>query len=169
MDTFGPMPYTVLQSLVDDAVPAGMPAYARSEWSRPLDDAGIDALVTAAAQMTSPMSQVLLRIMGGAIARVPEDATAFRFRDAAAMLTLAALWPDPTDPGHQHRDWARTAWQQMRPWTAGGGYVNHLCDEGSDRVREAYGPATWDRLVALKRRLDPDNVFQLNQNIPPNS
>jgi FAD/FMN-containing dehydrogenase len=169
MDTFGPMPYTVLQSLVDDAVPAGMPAYARSEWSRPLDDAGIDALVTAAAQMTSPMSQVLLRIMGGAIARVPEDATAFRFRDAAAMLTLAALWPDPTDPGHQHRDWARTAWQQMRPWTAGGGYVNHLCDEGSDRVREAYGPATWDRLVALKRRPDPDNVFQLNQNIPPNS
>jgi FAD/FMN-containing dehydrogenase len=57
----------------------------------------------------------------------------------------------------------------MRPWSAGGGYINHLCDEDSDRVREAYGPTTWARLVALKRRLDPDNVFQLNQNIPPSS
>jgi FAD/FMN-containing dehydrogenase len=167
MDTFGPMPYTVLQSLVDDAVPAGMPSYARSEWLRPLDETGVDTLVTAAVQMTSPMSQVLLRIMGGAIAQVPQDATAFRFRDAAAMLTLSAMWPDPTDPGHQHRGWARTAWQRMRPWSAGGGYINHLCDESTDRVREAYGPTTWDRLVALKRRLDPDNVFQLNQNIPP--
>jgi FAD/FMN-containing dehydrogenase len=169
MDTFGPMPYTVLQSVVDDAVPAGMPSYARSEWVRPLDETGVDTLVTAAAEITSPMSQVLLRIMGGAIARVPQGATAFRFREAAAMLTLAGMWPDPTDPGHQHRDWARTAWQQMRPWSAGGGYINHLCDESTDRVREAYGPTTWARLVALKRRLDPDNVFQLNQNIPPRS
>jgi FAD/FMN-containing dehydrogenase len=169
MDTFGPMPYAVLQSLVDDAVPAGMPSYARSEWLRPLDETGVDTLVTTAGEMTSPMSQVLLRIMGGAIARVPQGATAFRFREAAAMLTLAGMWPDPTDPGHQHRDWARTAWQQMRPWSAGGGYINHLCDESSDRVREAYGPTTWARLVALKRRLDPDNVFQLNQNIPPSS
>ena len=73
MDTFGPMPYPVLQSLVDDAVPGRDAAYARSEWSRPLDETGVDTLVAAAAEMTSPMSQVLLRIMGGAIARVPQD------------------------------------------------------------------------------------------------
>lgn len=112
-DTFDPMPYVMLQSLVDDAVPAGMPAYARSEC--PLDDAGIDTLATAAAQMTLADVASAPARQGGAIARVPKDATAFRFREAAAMLTLAAMWPDSADPGHQHRDWARTTWQQMRP------------------------------------------------------
>jgi hypothetical protein len=166
-DLFGPMPYTALQSMVDESVPAGLASYARSEWLGRLDHRGIDALVTAAEQMTSPMSQVLLRIMGGAIAEVPGDATAFRFRSAHSMLTIAAMWPDVTDPGEQHRDWARTSWQRLRPWSAGGGYVNHLCDEGTDRVREAYGQATWNRLVDLKRRYDPHNIFQLNQNVPP--
>ncbi len=166
-DLFGPMPYVVLQSLVDDSLPAGLASYARSEWLGPLDDAGIDALVTAAEDMTSPISQVLLRIMGGAIAQVPGDATAFRFRNAHAMVTIAAMWPDVTDQGENHRTWARISWQRLRPWSAGGGYVNHLCDEGADRVREAYGGATWNRLVSLKRHHDPGNAFQLNQNIPP--
>jgi Berberine and berberine like len=153
--------------MVDDAVPAGLVSYARSEWLGPLDDAGIAKLVEAAEQMTSPMSQILIRIMGGAIARVPDGATAFRYRNTAAMLTLAAIWADPAEPGQGHRAWTRRAWHQMRPWSAGGGYVNHLCDEGVDRVREAYGEETWNRLVQLKRRYDPDNVFHLNQNIPP--
>ena len=90
LDTFGPMPYTALQSMVDQAVPFGLPSYARSEWLQPLDDTGIEAMVRAAAEMTSPLSQVLLRIMGGTTSRIPPDATAFRFRDAAAMLTCAA-------------------------------------------------------------------------------
>jgi FAD/FMN-containing dehydrogenase len=84
------------------------------------------------------------------------------------MLTFSAVWPDPTDPGEIHREWTRTAWQRMRPWSAGGGYINHLCEEGPDRVREAYGDETWTRLTQLKRRYDPHNVFQLNQKIPPN-
>jgi FAD/FMN-containing dehydrogenase len=113
------------------------------------------------------MSQVLVRVMGGAIARVPADATAFRFRQAASMLTVAAMWPDPAEPGEQHRAWCRTQWEALRPWSAGGGYVNHLGDEGRGRVHEAYGDDTWQRLVALKRRWDPDNVFSHNQNIPP--
>jgi FAD/FMN-containing dehydrogenase len=117
--------------------------------------------------MTSPLSQVLVRIMGGAVGRVASDATAFRYREAAAMLTLAAVWTDPADPGEEHRAWTRRSWEAMRPWSAGGGYVNHLCGEGPGRVREAYGERTWARLVALKRRLDPGNVFRLNQNVPP--
>ncbi len=115
VDTFGPMPYTALQSMVDDAVPFGLPSYARSEWLRPLDDAGIDALLDAATEMTSPLSQVLLRIMGGATSRVPADATAFRFRAAAAMFTCAALWPDPTEPSTLHREWAHAAWNAAAP------------------------------------------------------
>jgi FAD/FMN-containing dehydrogenase len=167
LDTFGRMPYTVLQSMVDDSVPAGIASYARSEWLRPLDSAGTEALLAAASEPTSPMSQVLVRVMGGAIARVPADATAFRFRQAASMLTVSAMWPDPAEPGEQHRAWCRTQWEALRPWSAGGGYVNHLGDEGRGRVHEAYGDHTWQRLVALKRRWDPDNVFSHNQNIPP--
>ncbi len=167
-DLFRPMPYTALQSVVDDSVPHGLAAYLRSEWLRPLDGAGIDMLVRAAEAMTSPRSQTLLRIMGGAIARMPEDATAFRFRHAAAMVSLAALWPEPDDPGEAHAAWARDSWRALHPWSAGGGYVNHLGrDENAGRLREAYGPQTWDRLVVLKRRYDPQNLFALNQNIPP--
>jgi FAD/FMN-containing dehydrogenase len=167
LDTFGPLPYTALQAIVDDTVPAGLASYARSEWLGPLDAAGIDALVEAAGQMTSPLSQVLLRIMGGAIGRVPADSTAFRYRNTTAMLTLNAMWPDAADPGQPHQGWARHTWQQLRPWSAGGAYINHLCEEGPDRVREAYGEHTWNRLVQLKHHYDPDNVFRLNQNIPP--
>lgn len=167
LDTFGRMPYTALQSMVDEAVPAGVASYARSEWLRPLDSAGTEALLAAASETTSPLSQVLVRIMGGAIARVPADATAFRFREAAAMLTVAAMWSNPVDPGERHRAWCRAQWEALRPWSAGGGYVNHLGDEGRGRILEAYGEDTWQRLVALKRRWDPDNVFSRNQNIPP--
>jgi FAD/FMN-containing dehydrogenase len=168
-DLFGAMPYTVLQSLFDGGVPHGMATYARSEWLRPLDDGGIDTLVSAAEAMTSPLSQTLLRFMGGAISRVPAGATAFRFRDAAAMVTLAAMWPEPADPGAAHTAWARDSWTALRPWSAGGGYVNHLGDEGPARVREAYGEQTWARLVALKRRYDPTNLFTFNQNVPPDA
>ncbi|MBL1077055.1 FAD-binding oxidoreductase [Nocardia sp. 2] len=167
VDMFGPMPYTVLQSLVDEGAPPGLACYARSEWLRPLDEAGIDALIAAAESMTSPLSQVLVRVLGGRVARVPEGDTAFRFRSADSMVTFIAGWPDAADAGEPHREWARRAWEGLRPWSAGGCYVNHLGEDGPDRVREAYGPQTWQRLVALKRRLDPGNVFQLNQNIPP--
>jgi FAD/FMN-containing dehydrogenase len=90
-----------------------------------------------------------------------------RFRDPAAMLTVAAMWRDPADPGEPHRAWCRAQWQALRPWSAGGSYVNHLGDEGTERIRAAYGDDTWQRLVALKRCWDPENVFRLNQNIPP--
>ena len=69
-----------------------------------------------------------------------------------------------------HVEWSRRAWDRLQPWSCGGGYVNHLAaDEGGDRVRQAYGDDTWDRLVALKRRYDPANVFHLNQNIDPSA
>ncbi|GAB0108102.1 FAD-binding oxidoreductase [Nocardia sp. JMUB6875] len=166
-DGFGPMSYTVLQTLVDDSAPAGFPVYARAEWLGPLDDLFIERLVESAWRMTSPMSQVLLRITGGAIARVPAADTAFGFRHATAMLTVASMWPDRTASDSAHRDWTQETWQAMQPWSAGGGYVNHLQDEGPQRVRQAYGEQTWQRLATLKQKFDPDNVFHLNHNIPP--
>jgi len=83
----------------------------------------------------------------------------------AAPLTIAAIWTDPDEAAAPHAEWARSLWREMRPWSTGT-YVNHLGDEGADRVREAYG-ASYPRLVALKQQWDPANVFRLNQNIVP--
>lgn len=166
VDTVEVQPYTAVQQWFDDGVPHGRRYHVRSEWLGELDDGAVTELVTAAAEMSSPFSQVLVRRLGGAIDDVAPDATAFRFRDAAYMLTIASGWDDGAD--EPHVAWSRRTWERLQPWSCGGGYVNHLAaDESRERVREAYGPATWDRLVALKRRVDPDNVFHLNQNIDP--
>jgi FAD/FMN-containing dehydrogenase len=80
------------------------------------------------------------------------------------VLTIASGWHDGADDAHI--SWTRRSWERLQPWSCGGGYVNHLAaDEGHDRVRDAYGAATWERLVQLKRRYGPTNVFHLNQNI----
>jgi FAD/FMN-containing dehydrogenase len=162
------MPYPVLQSLFDAAVPHGRGYYVKSEWLGELADQTVDAAVRGLAEMPSPECQVLLRQMGGATARVDRDATAFSFRDARSLLTVVGSWdPGADDPAAQV-SWARSVWDGMREASGGGAYVNQLdADEGTDRVRAAYGERTWARLVELKGRLDPDNLFRLNQNIAP--
>jgi FAD/FMN-containing dehydrogenase len=167
VDTFGVQNYVDIQRWFDDSVPHGLHYHCRSEWLKPLDGDAIEALIEAARSATSPMSQVLVRHMGGATWRVAPDATAFRFRAAEHLLTLACIWqPDDAQP-QRHRQWCRDAWATLRGASAGGGYVNHLTDEGEDRTREAYGEQTWERLVAAKRRYDPTNLFRMNQNIRP--
>lgn len=168
VDLLGRMPYRALQSMFDDGVPHGLGYYVKSEWMDELDGPSIDAILTAAAAAPGPGNQILLRQLGGAIARVPADATAFSYRGAAHLLTIACAWTPGEDDPAPHRRWARDLWSATRPVSSGGAYVNQLdADEGPERVRAAYDPTTWSRLVALKRRLDPDNVFRLNQNIPP--
>lgn len=166
VDAFEVQPYTAVQQWFDDGVPHGRRYHVRSEWLGDLDAAAVDALAAVAADSSSPFNQVLVRRMGGAISDVDADATAFRFRHADHCLTVAAGWDDPGDAAHV--EWCRRSWDRLQDWSCGGGYVNHLAaDEGPDRVRQAYGPATFDRLVELKRRYDPTNVFHLNQNIEP--
>ena len=167
VDTFAVQNYTDIQRWFDDGVPHGLHYHCRSEWLRPLDGAAIDALVASARAMSSPLSQVLLRHMGGATARVAPEATAFRFRGAEHILTIAAAWSPSDDSADRHRQWCRDTWTALRPASAGGAYVNQLDGEGEDRTREAYGEATWQRLVQAKRRYDPHNLFRMNQNIRP--
>jgi FAD/FMN-containing dehydrogenase len=166
IDTFGISPYTEIQRWFDDGVPHGRRYHVRSEWLGALDDGAVEALSTAARAMSSPFNQILVRRLGGAISDVDADATAFRYRAADYMLTIASGWDDGDDTPHV--DWTRQSWEQLHPWSCGGSYVNHLAaDEGADRVREAYGEQTWNRLLELKRRYDPANVFHLNQNVNP--
>ncbi len=166
IDTFEVQPYSAIQRWVDEGVPHGRRYHCRSEWLGPLDEAAVTELTSAHHAMPSPFNQILLRHLGGAISDVTADATAFRYRDATHMITIVAGWDE--GPDEPHMSWCKATFERIRPWSIGGGYVNHLsADEGADRVRSAYGPATWDRLVALKRRMDPENVFHLNQNVDP--
>lgn len=104
--------------------------------------------------------------LGGAIARVGEDETAYSGRDAAFDFLSLGSWEDPAEDEVRLAG-ARHYWETMTPFTSPRAYVNSLEDEGTARVRDAYGADKYVRLVALKRTYDPDNVFHLNQNIRP--
>jgi FAD/FMN-containing dehydrogenase len=113
---------------------------------------------------TAPMAVTQLRVLGGAVARVPDDATAFAHRQRRVMVNVAAMYERP-DEAAEHKPWVDGLAAALRQ--DDGVYVNFLADEGGGRVREAYPGPTWDRLAAIKARYDPTNLFRLNQNIPP--
>jgi FAD/FMN-containing dehydrogenase len=114
---------------------------------------------------TASMAVAQLRVLGGAMARIPADATAFAHRTRRIMVNLAGLYQQP-DEKATHETWVTkfaAALHQGEP----AAYVNFLGNEGEARIREAYPTATWNRLATIKRRYDPTNLFRLNQNIPP--
>src|SRR5688500_14112125 len=166
LDTIAPKAYLAHQEMFDAAFPHGRGYYWKSCALPPLTDEMIDVLIRQAEKITSPFSAMPLFTLGGAVARVPEDATAFPNRKAQHNLNILAAWEmnDP-DPEH-HIAWVRQTWEAMQPF-ASGAYVNFMSDEPADRLRAVYGADKYDRLVALKRRYDPDNVFRHNQNILP--
>jgi FAD/FMN-containing dehydrogenase len=114
---------------------------------------------------TGSMAVAQLRVLGGAMARVPADATAFAHRGSRIMVNLAALYENPEEKS-THESWV-TDFASVLKQGDGGAYVNFLGDEGEARIRTAYPGSTWERLAAIKRRYDPTNLFRLNQNIPP--
>jgi FAD/FMN-containing dehydrogenase len=121
----------------------------------------LDRLGTSNALM--PVAQ--LRVLGGAMARVPADATAFAHRTSRIMVNIAAVYGSP-DEAAVHEAWVSEVAGALRQGDRGA-YVNFLTSEGDERVRAAYPDATWNRLREIKRRYDPANLFRLNQNIPP--
>ncbi len=167
LDLIGPMPYVAMQSMFDAASPHGLHYWEKSSYLRELSDEAIDAYVAAVGQPTSPFSQVLLSRFGGAIGRVPEDATAFSHRDGAYVLFAIGAW-SPEDPERErHIAWVRRLAETLSPVSTGGAYVNGLSEGGAERVRSAYRPATYDRLAKIKAAYDPSNIFHINQNIAP--
>ena len=162
-DTTGPMPYAALYDLTNMAA-ASRPHMIRNAYVRDLTDETIEVVLDSVQHVTSPFSLVALRELGGAMARVPVDATAFAHRDKAFYVAADSSWDQ--GPADQHVAWTETFWQAMAPHTAGA-YSNFLEDEGEDRVRAAYTPETYARLAAIKARYDPDNLFRLNPNIAP--
>jgi FAD/FMN-containing dehydrogenase len=164
VEMFQPTPFLALQHFFD-ASGVSTAFHMRSHLVSGLPDDAIDTLVARGLPPTSPLSAVIILPMGGAIADVAHDATAFHHRDARFCLEFGAAWLPPEADAPTHRAWSDDLWQATRPWSVGTD-VNHLHDEGLDGVRASYGP-NLDRLRALKRIWDPDNLFHLNQNVPP--
>jgi FAD/FMN-containing dehydrogenase len=167
VDVVGPRPYTTLQGMFDPTVPHGWHYYWKSLELPPFTDHAIDTLVEYAGRLTSPRSYCIVFQLGGAVARVDEDATAYPQRDAAHNVNINAVWTEDDGEPERHVRWARDYFAAMQPHGRGRVYLNFLGDEGQDRVRAAYGDSKYERLAALKARYDPDNVFRLNQNIRP--
>ena len=164
-DLVAPMPYTALQSGSDAAYPDGQQNYWKSHYVDEITDGVITTLAEHAPRMTSPQSSFYFQHLGGAISRPGIDTAAFGHRHAGFDFAILTVWEDPAeDP--EHLAWARDFATAMQPH-ATGVYVNNLGVEGTDRVKAAYAPATYERLVALKNAYDPTNVFHLNQNIAP--
>jgi hypothetical protein len=165
-DVIGPIPYTALQSGSDPAFPAGRHNYWKSSYLNEISDGAIAAALEYAERMPSPHSVFYVEHLEGAIGRVSPEETAFAHRDAAFDFNALAVWEDPSDTD-ENVAWARGFWEAMQPHAGRGVYVNNLGVEGQDRVREAYGEATYARLAALKDRFDPENLLRLNQNVEP--
>ena len=164
-DFIAPMPYTALQSASDASYPDGRHNYWKSHFVDEINDDVIATLLDHAPRMTSPLSSFYFQHLGGAISRGRADEAAFGHRDAVFDFTILTVWEDPAETD-THVTWARDLFGAIQPH-ATGVYVNNLGVEGSDRVKAAYAPDTYRRLVALKDIYDPQNVFRLNQNIAP--
>jgi hypothetical protein len=162
----GPLPYVAMQSLLDPLWPAGAQNYFKAGWLRGLDDDAIDTIVRYHQSVTSPKTEIHVHQMGGAVADVPAERTAFGDRSAPFLLNIIAstFTPDGYDEAVR---WAQEFHAAMAPALTGGTYVNFLSAEGQQRVHDAYGAETFARLQALKDEYDPTNLFRLNQNIPP--
>jgi hypothetical protein len=163
-DTVVPAPYVELQKSGDEASAAGQKYFIKGGFVQQTSDALVDVIMATIADAKLPMVQVVsMQPAGGAIARVAPAATAFAQRAIQFNMFVLAAWQDPamSDAAGQ---WARGAWKNVEPHTRGF-YVNEFNDDGG-RIKTTYG-VNYDRLVALKTKVDPNNLFRLNANVAP--
>ncbi|MDF4248950.1 FAD-binding oxidoreductase [Streptomyces sp. WMMB303] len=160
------LPYRALQAYSFPGAVVPDRVYTKSGYLAELDDEALDTVLEHAAGIASPFTQLELLYLGGAVARVPDEATAFPNRRTPFVVNLASAWRDPTEDA-RHTAWARDGYRKLADKLSGG-YVNFLNPGEADRTRDSYGEK-YQRLRTVKTRYDPDNLFRLNQNIPPHS
>ena len=165
-DQVGPLPYTALQSIVENFNPPGLRNYWKSNYLRDLSDAAIDVLVDHYTTVPAPHTHVVIEHLGGAVRRVGNDETAVDHREAPYNFLIVGMWVDAAADA-QVIGWVRELWGALQPFSSGGLYVNYEADHDVGRVQAAYSPEKYARLVALKDKYDPTNLFRLNQNIQP--
>jgi len=167
LDVIGPMPYPIVNTLLDDGFPKGARNYWKSAFFKELNADVFETLAKSFEKAPSIMTGMVVEHFHGAVTRVGATETAFPHRDPGYNLVMAGEWLEPVDDA-ANIAWVRDTFGAIAPHMADSAYVNYLDGDDSARVRAAYGP-NWERLVQLKRRYDPDNLFRLNQNIDPNA
>jgi FAD/FMN-containing dehydrogenase len=168
MDMVGTMPYESINGMLDAGFPKGALNYWKSGILKGLTDEAIDKLVEQFSSCPSPMSSLFLEFLHGAVTRVGPTDTAFAHRDSGYNFAVISQWTNPEE-SDANITWAQETFKRMEPHMTTGAYVNYLDDDDPQvRVQGAYGP-NFERLQAVKDGYDPENLFHLNQNIPPSS
>jgi hypothetical protein len=162
-----PMPFTALQGAFDPLYPAGLQWYWRADFFNEISDTAIEVHRKYGAMLPTGHSTMHMYPIDGAASRVPENATAFAYRDGGWAGVIVGVDPDPANAGLISQ-WTRDYWEELHPTSAGGAYVNFLMNEGQDRVKASYR-GNYARLTQVKERYDPGNTFHINQNIQPAS
>jgi len=166
-DMAGPMLYTAVQALGGDLYPHGRWNYWKSNFLQEVSDEAIDTMIEQFSAVPSPFSAAALEHLGGGVSRVGEDETAFGDRSANYSLIITSEWDDPAETD-RNVEWARDFWEAMQPFTRDAVYVNYMdMRDDADRIKAAYGADKYERLVGLKNKYDPTNLFRLNKNIQP--
>jgi FAD/FMN-containing dehydrogenase len=166
-DMVGRIPYLEMQSMLDSGAPPGLYNYWKSCYLTSLDDTVCGVISEHFMHAPSFLTQIHIQHMQGAVSRVGEHDTAFSHRDALCVVNIVSKWTDPAD-SERNIQWSRELARALEPFSSGA-YVNFMGDEGQDRVRAGYSSANYKRLVELKNRYDPFNLFSLNQNIRPDA
>jgi len=166
LDGVGPMPFPALQGAFDPLLPPGLQNYWKADFFEDLNDESIEAHLKYGPEIPTVNSAVHLYPVSGAAARVGKNDTAWSYREARYAFVIAAVYPDPADT-EKNVQWVRDYWEALHPYSAGGAYINFMMDEGQDRIAASYRD-NYQRLVDVKKKYDPTNLFRMNQNISPN-
>ncbi|TFG99070.1 MAG: FAD-binding oxidoreductase [Calditrichales bacterium] len=161
----GAQPYVDWQKALDPLLTPGARNYWKTHNFTDLSNDALDKIIAYAGNMPSEQCEIFIALISGAPNRVPADAMAYGNRDAKFVLNVHGRWDSPADD-ETCISWARAFYKASAPYASGGAYVNFMTDEEGDRVAAAYG-SNYDRLVQIKNKYDPENLFHLNQNIKP--
>jgi hypothetical protein len=161
----GPTAYAGFQAAFDPLLQPGARNYWKSHNFAALDDRVLEIAAAAAADLPGPECEIFIAQLGGAMAAVAPQATAYAGRDASYVMNIHGRWQSPADD-QRCRDWARRVHRDCAPHSTGGGYVNFFTEDEGSRVAQAYG-GNYARLQAIKGRYDPDNLFRVNLNVAP--
>ena len=160
-----PMPYPTLNALFDPLLPAGLQHYWKAAFATDLTDGAIKAHLEFGPKVPVVNSTMHIYPINGAAGRVASDATAFAYRDAKFATVIAGMWPDPAD-NEKNTRWVKDYYKALQPHSSSGGYVNFMAGDDQGRIRDNY-KGNYDRLVTIKKKYDPGNLFHMNQNIKP--
>jgi FAD/FMN-containing dehydrogenase len=167
LDLLGPLPFPALQSMFDNIYyPPGLQWYWKADFVKDVPEEAIDIHLHYGSNLPSELCTMHLYPINGAVQRVGRNETAFSYRDVTFASVFAGVDKDPANVD-RITQWAREYWRDLHPYSAGGAYVNMMMEEGKERVKASYRD-NYPRLVAIKQRYDPDNLFHVNQNIRPN-